>query len=206
MLLFTLLACYERVVMDARIDVPHQTVRVLSQQQGLDNQVGGASACGDAAACVAAIEAQLAEDRTQLAAASVTDLRNGVWIRDGELDLVSAYTAPFTSSLFEGGAPLRLLPQQVRGRSRPVMGLLVAPDGADVRATATATGPYTVLSLSDAGNLYLFPKGKPRVHFEHQNRSEGEDVVIEPWVASVPGLVEALGAKGLLLDPASVLP
>ncbi len=205
MLFLTLLACYERVVMDARVDARHQTVRVVSQQQGVDDQIDGAS-CTDTAGCLAALDAHLAEERSQLTAMGASEIRNGFFLRDGELDLVNTYAVSLASELFAGGAPLRRVEAERKGKTRTFAAVLQAPPDATGRTMVRVSGPYTKLSLGDAGDLWTFTKGKPLVHLEYQNLSEGADVVIEPWIASIPGLVDALNASPLRLDPAGLLP
>jgi len=205
MWLIALLGCYERVVMDVRVDAGRRTIEVLSQQQGLDQDVGG-TRCEAAADCLQALRDQLAEERQQLGDAGATDIRNGVFLRDGELDLVTRYSAPYTSSLFAGGAPVQVVQRERRGAQRPVAIVFDAPDGAGERSTISFTGPHTSYDLGELGRMTTLPRGRPRVHIEHQLRSDGADVVVEPWVASVPGLVEAIGGSGLLLDPAGLVP
>ena len=170
MLLLTVLACYERVVMDARVDTRHQTVRVVSQLQGVDDQIDGAR-CTDATGCLAALDAHLAEERTELTTIGASEVRNGFFLRDGELDLVNTYAVSLASELFAGGAPLRRVEEVRSGKTRVFAAVLQAPPDATGRTTVQASGPYARLSLGEAGDLWTFRKGKPRVHLVYQNLS-----------------------------------
>ena len=206
MLLFVLIGCYERVVMDARVDAHRGEVRLVVQEQGADNQIDS-GACEGADGCLAAIRAHLATERTELEGQGARELVNGVFLRDGELDLVAAYTVSLDAKLLAGGGPLRMVTSvDGRGRSRSVVGVLQTPDTDDGRSTVTATGRYTRYDTGEAGVLWVFPRGKSTVHLEQQLRSDGQDAVVEPWVAGVPGLEAAIRTSGLLLDPATLIP
>ncbi len=205
MLFLTLLACYERVLTDARIDVRKEVVHVLSQQQGVDDQIEGA-ACTDVAGCLAALTNHLAEERSQLAAMAATDIVNGFYLRDGELDLVVAYTAPLSSELFAGGAPLQRVAAEVNGKQRVFAVVRQPLPDENARMTVSATGPHARLSLAEDGDLWTFTRGRPRVHLTYQNVRDGVDLVIDPWIQNIPGLEAALRADPRFLDPAGLRP
>jgi hypothetical protein len=48
----------------------------------------------------------------------------------------------------------------------------------------------------------MFPKGRATAHVDIRILDgEGNEAHIDPWIDKVPGLVEAIQASGLVLDP-----
>lgn len=204
MLLLALVACYERVLLDVRVDTHGQEVCVVVQQQGVDDQIGESS-CHTAAECLDAIKAHLAQERGELEGQGAHDVRNGVWLRDGELDFVSGYYAGFDAQLLAGGGPLRVVgTTDARGVSRKAAVIWQEPDGDGGRTTVRATGKVAAFTIQETGTLWTLGGAHPTAHLEYQVRSDGKDVVVEPWVAGVAGLTEAIQGSGLLLDPATL--
>jgi hypothetical protein len=203
MLLLALVACYEAVIVDARVDARHGTVHLVVRQQGLDPQVGE-TACTTADACLTAIRAQLARDREELTDYGATSVVNGVVLRDGELDLVSVYDAPLTARLFDTGSLLLRAPtEDQRGPQRAVAVLVQPPDDTQHRTVIRVDGRYRRYAIPDVGTVWTLDRGHPQVHLEyHLLADAGGDIVVEPWVAGVAGLDEGIRQGGLLLDPA----
>lgn len=216
-LVVLLSGCYERVVVDARIHARAGELELVVQRQAVD-ALEGHGGCSDAADCVTRIRETLDREARELAELGATDIVSGVAIRDGDLDLVAAYRAPLSAPLFGGGNVMRqVVEARPSGRLRTVAAVLAADEppveGDDgpltgSRTTVTVDGPwrrYDVIGEEPA-SLWVFPRGRPRVHVEVALLGEGgQPAEIEPWIGGVAGLEDALRQSGLVVDPAALL-
>lgn len=140
-----LAGCYERMVVELRVDARHGCVEVTEEQQGWDAQIGE-EACASATACLTAIQARLHEERTRLATNGAQEVTNGVFLRDGELGFRTRYRARLDAPIFtEGGYLDRVQILDRNARPRDVVAIWEGPPEQGRRAPATSwpTGPAT---------------------------------------------------------------
>lgn len=195
--------CYERVIADITVSPARGTVTAVVQQQGWDDRFSG-DGCGDAAACLAALQRERAERRDELVRGGATDVITGFVVREGELDLVERYTAPIDAKLFQDDAVVRAIGWQRGKRSDRVASLFVAAEEKETRTVVEATRGER-WDLGELGTLWTFRRGRAQVHVVTEILDEGTPVQITPWLGERAGLLAALEASPLKLDPSTLV-
>lgn len=205
-MILLLLGCFERLVVDIRVDARRQLVHVVSVEQSSDRP--GSEECTTVEACLAILRAARAEAAGDLVAAGALAVRTGLSVRGNELDFIDTYDAPLASELFAGDSVVqRVTLTDQRGRVKTMAGIFAVDDPKQSRTVVTGSGTYQRLagSMDPPMAVWFFPRGRGTAHVEVTVLDgEGNDTQIEPWIDKVAGLADALRASDLFLDPTTL--
>ena len=209
MFLVTLMGCFESTneKIDLRFDMARKTGSFDAVYTDVSFQLSDEErAALTAESAVAKLVEERQEALEKLAGAVVSSARYA--LHDGALDLVLHAEAPL--SWFVGdhgeavrlGARLSLAEHAKGGAGRPA--IVVWSQASPAQGLVmSGKGPWNVLRVanpesSETIEAWTLERGRGELHLHTFDLMDGKPVPAAAWVASVPGLTEAIEAAGLL--------
>lgn len=206
MLLYLLVACYDELVVHAKVDVPANRV---AGETRIVNLWRNYVTCEDTPTCTAAFQQEVANSTGVLKEKGASEARAYLTIHEGLVDLVVHWALPLQGMTYDNQSFLLLSEGPGRGvldpaRRKPRAAFVFNEDRNTRVIVKKAPLGTRVWSLPDtpdrSGILLPGPRGEVEVAFV--TLDDGLAVAHgEPWVSTFVGLEEALRAiPGLVVD------
>ncbi len=208
MILALLLACYDKLVVTATVDVPADRVAGESR---LYNIWRGSVVCTDTPSCRDALVQEVRQQEATLREAGAIDVAGGLALREGEVDLLMRWVFPLRDKVFANQTFLLLYEAPARGvvtadRRRPMAAFVWFEDQSTQITVDRAPAAARVWTLPDTPTRQglVLPGKRSKLQVTFQNLSPAKEPAHEAaWLPRFMSLDEALVAvPGLVWEGA----